>query len=329
MNRLKVQPIPVPKNAHHPEPPHPALPGHEFTLGLIAPKGSGKTTLMCNLLKFYKGYFHNIFVFSPTVLNDEKWKWVRKQPLLSQNTKLIKFIRKCKEEDEQGSKDNGVVVEGPHGPAPPPYDADEDAEQFDPHIPDECFKTEYSDVDVRRIIDEQQAMIEWLDAKGKTKHLANRILLIFDDMVGSELFGREQKNPFKRLNTNHRHSSISMMMVAQAYKEIQKTVRTNWTALIFFKIASDSELMAIYEDYPMGFEKSDDWLAMVRYVTQPKYAFLYYNMTREDERQRIMQNFDKFVFIGPSSASSSSPHGGSDDEVTPHRRQETGIQMHP
>ncbi len=37
------------------------------------PKGAGKTTLIANLLYFYKSYFHNIYVFSPTVLSDEKW----------------------------------------------------------------------------------------------------------------------------------------------------------------------------------------------------------------------------------------------------------------
>jgi len=41
-------------------------------MGLIAPKGAGKTTVICNLLEFYKGYFHTILVFSPTILSDEK-----------------------------------------------------------------------------------------------------------------------------------------------------------------------------------------------------------------------------------------------------------------
>ncbi len=69
---LKVLPVPVPK-IDHPEPPNEVLPKHEFTIGLIAPKGAGKTTLIANLLHFYAGYFNDIFVFSPTVLSDEKW----------------------------------------------------------------------------------------------------------------------------------------------------------------------------------------------------------------------------------------------------------------
>lgn len=66
-----VKPIPVPLGYKHPAPAYDALPTHEFTMGLIAPKGAGKTTVICNLLNFYKGYFHTILVFSPTIHSDE------------------------------------------------------------------------------------------------------------------------------------------------------------------------------------------------------------------------------------------------------------------
>ena len=74
---LKVKPIPVPASSKHPPPPHgnDVLPNHEFTIGIIAPKGSGKTTIIANLLYFYRKYFHSIMVFSPTVASDEKWDW--------------------------------------------------------------------------------------------------------------------------------------------------------------------------------------------------------------------------------------------------------------
>ena len=67
LKKLTILPVPV-SDADHPEPPNNILPKHEFTMGIIAPKGAGKTTLIANLLYFYKGYFNNIYVFSPTVL---------------------------------------------------------------------------------------------------------------------------------------------------------------------------------------------------------------------------------------------------------------------
>lgn len=73
--KLEVKAIPVPASSAHPPPPADALPKHEFSIGIIAPKGSGKTTVIANLLSFYRNYFHTIIVFSPTVASDEKWDW--------------------------------------------------------------------------------------------------------------------------------------------------------------------------------------------------------------------------------------------------------------
>jgi len=64
---LNITPIPIPAGYVHPSVPDPVLMQHEFTLGVIAPKGSGKTTTIVNLLRMYKGYFNKILVFSPTV----------------------------------------------------------------------------------------------------------------------------------------------------------------------------------------------------------------------------------------------------------------------
>ena len=54
--------------------PHPNLLRMPFSLLEIAPKGSGKTVLLQNILTWYWRYFDNIFVFSPTVHLDVKWK---------------------------------------------------------------------------------------------------------------------------------------------------------------------------------------------------------------------------------------------------------------
>lgn len=77
---LTIEPIKEPAGAKHPDPPHPNLPSHEFSCLMVAPRGSGKTTLVLNLLsKLYKKYFQRIVVFSPTMHGDTKWESVRKQ----------------------------------------------------------------------------------------------------------------------------------------------------------------------------------------------------------------------------------------------------------
>lgn len=288
MKVLTVKPIPVPAKWKHPPPPNDALPRHEFTMGLIAPKGAGKTTVICNLLNFYKGYFHNILVFSPTVASDEKWDWVKEQKLLIQNKPLIEFVNKEKKKEMNGvveqvdptSEFDGLVE---------PLDPD-----FDGKIPEDCFLADYDESTLQEIMDEQMKVVKLLKKHKKSKHLANRILIIFDDLVGSSLFSGSRSNPFKKLNTTHRHYSCSMLMVSQGYKEIPKTVRTNWSCLLIFEIPNDKEIEVIYEEFSMGL-KRDNWMEVYNYAVSGDHDFFFMNYQKE-KRLRMMKNFDEVLF---------------------------------
>ena len=224
--RLVVKAVPVPLANKHEPVPHNLLPEHEATFGIIAPKGSGKTTLLCNLLQFYKGYFHMILIFSPTVKNDDKWDWVKEQPLLAENTRLDKALAAIKKKKDKNQQDNPVV-----GKAPKQFDemvdhsiSERAPRKFDPKIPEHCFMHEYNEDDLREIVDEQNKTISFLKEYGYSKHVAHRLLIIFDDLVGSSLFSNARQSRFKMLNTNHRHLSASLWMISQAFTEIPKTV---------------------------------------------------------------------------------------------------------
>lgn len=286
---LQVRPIPIPFGAQHDESPHEALPNHEFSMGLIAPKGAGKTTLICNLLDYFRGYFHNIIIFSPTVANDEKWDWVKQQKLLAENKPLKRWLRQRKKKRQV---ENWVVE-----PAEVPADELDEIldEEFDARIPETCFYSDYSEEDLRGILDQQQHLIETLKEHGKTKHLANRILFLFDDLVGSNLFSGARKNAFKMLNTNHRHFSSSLIMVSQAFKEIPKTVRTNFSCLILFEIFSDAEIETVYNEFPMGL-KREQWQQMYEHCVSGDHSFLYYNMQRP-KHLRLMRNLNEVLFF--------------------------------
>ena len=228
MSNLKIHGIPVPAGYKHPDIPcgSGVLPAHEFTMGVIAPKGSGKTTFMANLLEKYKGYFRTILVFSPTIQSDEKWDWynlkltlrVKEQSLLAQNVELKKWVRK---KIDELAEETGEMF-----PKPPAAELegmvdDGDSVVFDPKIPEECFFEDYDDDTFMEIIEEQNSIIKLLKKHGGPKYLANRILIIFDDLVGSPLFAGTRGSYFKGVNTRHRHFSASFMMVSQGYKEVR------------------------------------------------------------------------------------------------------------
>ena len=253
---IKIKPVPVPTGYDHPEPPNEILPKHEFTLGIIAPKGAGKTTLIANLLHHYKGYFHNIHVFSPTVLSDEKWDWLKEQKLLIENKPLKKWI--VHEQRKRAGAMSGKIVQDP----PLGMEFAENIntnlkEDFDGKIPEECFHHVYTHEELNQILKKKKEVIDALKKHGQPKYIADRDLYIFDDLVGSCLFSMSHDNCFKGFNTRHRHYSASVIMVSQAYKEIPKTIRTNWTALIIFEIANDREVRVIYEENTMGYKEKE------------------------------------------------------------------------
>lgn len=74
-----VRPIDENSKYKHPPPPYAdVLPAHEFSALMIAPRGSGKSTLILNMiLDFYKNYFHTIRIFSPTSAGDIKVSCMR------------------------------------------------------------------------------------------------------------------------------------------------------------------------------------------------------------------------------------------------------------
>lgn len=243
--------------------------------------------------------FHTIIVFSPTVASDEKWDYIKKKKLLVENVALKDWIKS----KSKPPNDNQVVQKMSVAQEFEGLVADRDPD-FDGIIPEDCFLEDYNEETLQHIYQQQMKIVKLLKRHGKTKHLANRILLIFDDLVGSTLFNNARQNVFKGFNTRHRHYSCSMLMVSQGYKEIPKTVRTNFTCLILFEICSEAELEVIAEEYPMGIRKAfnrsqkDLWNDMYLYATSEPYSFLYYNMQEPDKRKRCMKKFESYLYYG-------------------------------
>ncbi len=286
---LKVRPVPIPADVSHPEAPHHFLLKHEHALGVIAPAGGGKTTLLINLLHFYRQYFHDIWILSPTVESDEKWDWVKKENLLSDNLAKKKYI-----ESKKLDKDDAIV--GKLGVAAT-------KRTFDPKIPEDHFVPEYDMGFIQGLLHDSSEEIKALKSlardndaeRAQAKYLADRKLLFCDDMVGSGLFTRKHKDAFKTLNANRRHHSISMWMVSQKFKEFPTLVRDNWSGIIIFEIPNQSELKQIYEEFSNGLSE-EQWMAAYNYCIKEPHGFMYINM-RMPKDQRIMKNFEQILYF--------------------------------
>jgi hypothetical protein len=155
-NPLKIKPIETNKKNVHPKAPHDALMDHEFTLGVIAPKGAGKTTVICNLLRFYRGSFHTILVFSPTVQSDDKWDVIKEEKFLIENKPLKEWIKKQAEKQDQHKIVGDPPVSGEmQGMVNP-------EEGFTGKIPEENFYDDYHEDTFQNIMESQLAVIKML-----------------------------------------------------------------------------------------------------------------------------------------------------------------------
>jgi len=208
---LVIREVPVP-DVNHPPAPFEEVPRHEFTMGLIAPKGGGKTTTICNVLRIYSGYFHQIWWFSPTILSDDKLGWVKEQKLLCDNIELKEFYKSLQEGEPEEDK---LVQNKRISTQMDMIQNDEPEDTFTGLMPDEAFVDIYSDAKLKEILDEQKQQIDLLEKYGRSKHVADRILMVFDDPVGMDLYNSSRKSYFKGVNTRHRHYSLSCLEVSQ------------------------------------------------------------------------------------------------------------------
>lgn len=295
-----------PANAgSHPTVPYPqVLPQHPFTLGIVAPKGSGKTTLLCNMvINLYKGYFNRVIVFSPTVENDPKWDVVKKtKHVVKFNKRLYKLYKKIKKEEQKK-----IVFHLVANTEPGSTDIDErlkkmkkDYEKYEGTIDPNLIFMEYTPELLQNMLDEKQNEVEFIrdhlpeKEKEEAKYYVDKDLWIFDDLVGSSLFTQSHKqNPFKILNIRHRHFSASLILVTQAYKEIPKTIRTNVTAYVLFRISNQKEIDVIYEECPCFLTKSQ-WMKIYEKAVQEPYSFLYINLFFTSDR-RMFKRFEYVI----------------------------------
>lgn len=278
---------------HPPVPAPDRLPPHAFSMMITAPKGSGKTTLLCNLLnKFYKGYFHDIFIMSPTVLNDEKWEVIKKtKGILGVNKKLKKLKR------EVNKNKNTVIAKNPR--LQEDESSDDEDEDFDGTLPEDAFISDDYEEHLRNILAEQDKQNLWvrehIDDPEDSKYYIDRVLIIFDDMVGSDLFHLGKNNMYKRLCVRHRHWNVSHIAVTQAYKEVPKTPRVNAYSHVVFDIPNQKELETIYEENPSGMKK-EAFMALHKEAVSEPFGFMFIDYYKPRE-QRIMKNFDEFMEI--------------------------------
>lgn len=118
----------------------------------------------------------------------------------------------------------------------------------------------------------------------KTKKM-KPCLIILDDIISYKKFTNSKA--LLKLLVMGRHYNLSCMVLSQAYHRIPKSVRLNFSCIMFFKGAM-KEVETISEEYcPAGYTKRQ-FMRLINDITKEKYSFLFVDLNRsiEDGRYR-------------------------------------------
>lgn len=212
-------------------------------MALVAPKGSGKSTIIYNIIsrpEFYYKKFHQVWMLSPTFRLDDTYARLRLNP-------------------------DHIII---------------DTDKFTSTMKNILTDVDAKIAAIERTVAQQAAAQGWSQDKEKEQveiekaQKLDRILIVIDDAVGVKALQRDSVivNSF----TRHRHYHISFLYAVQLYKAMPPVVRVNLSAIILFRVYNKGEIAKIVEEQA-AFVPEKTWLALYEHATNEQYSFFYVN----------------------------------------------------
>lgn len=297
--RLQIIPMDPPGAYKHPKVSDPILPQHEFVLLFSADMGSGKTTVILNLLarkEFLKGYFNKIVICSPTTLADEKWGRLTKiEGVITPNPHTQAELAPNAEPKTKHQKISGenITADMILGRRPKPLnDVGKPVQKPKTMVTRENMVERIQDI--YPIIEKQKKAIEEAIRKygdEKYKKYVDKICLVIDDQAG--LFTAGPNSKLNNIIYKHRHLNMSIILTTQYLKAMPAAVRGVAKYVLIFRTGSGEELEKLYKAYP-AFKTKKKWMELYDIATREPHSFMYIN-TRLPNNQQIYRNFDELI----------------------------------
>jgi hypothetical protein len=243
-----------------------------FSAYINAAKGSGKSTLILNMLlnpQLLYRKFNEIYFISPTAKLDRKiHDNLDDKNITIPNTKLMNLIKKLKQKQ---ILDNGL--------------ADRELPTLNEQRNNIHYIETLSVPIIEEIIASNKAVTE-----NFSKDYANKILLIIDDSVESKIFKQES---MKKLMYKSRHFNVSIIITSQSYFELAKPLRLNMSYVMLYETGSKKELDTIYQEHNAGL-KFQQFYKMYSDIMEVPYSFLLINY-QNSKKHRFQNGFKEFI----------------------------------
>lgn len=277
------------------------MPRPPFLAGMFGSRGSGKTSLLIKLIRWYDSVkaFDRVIIFSPTHQKDPKWEALAKSGLnarLELHTQFTfqKFAEIQEQQEQQLTR----------------YERFQFANEAY-----KKFRRTRCDLD-KMTEDELLALFEYdfSDPSANATEFENgrpSIFIAFDDHVGNkDVYRGDCKGPVPQFSLLHRHFNTSMCFLAQIYRSgIPSGIRNNLSLAVFFANKSKQMKWEVAKD-TSSFVEPEQFMDMWTYATESEeHGFFMVVFNAERPEWRFRKNFN--VLLMPVA---SSPEEGEEEK---------------
>lgn len=230
-----------------------------FRLSVVGFSGAGKTNIIKNFIfHFYKKYFDEFYFFLGSKDEQKLFKDLSKKHICKKRKKTKQKLEK------QFFQEN----------------VDSDDDDYDEKI---NIISTFDDMELHNLIDEIEEDED-----------APRVLMLFDDMIFSNISNRHKLNSLDRLFMNGRHANISTIIASQKYTSLNQSSRCiNCSMIILFGLNA-KELKQASEEHS-NLLTPDEFIKMYKEYTKEPYSFIAINYQQNVKDRFYDSKFNKIL----------------------------------
>ena len=232
-----------------------------FRLSVVGSTGAGKTNLIKNFIfHFYKNYFDEFYFFLGSKDEQELFEDLSRKHLVKKKKK-----KKQNMEDKYfNTKEND----------------DKPQDDYDEKI---NIISRFNDTELSELMD---------DIENDEDH--PRVLMLFDDMIFSNISNRHKLNSLDRLFMNGRHANISVIIASQKYTALNMSSRCINTSMMVLFGLNDKELKTCSEEHSNNITPNE-FIQLYKKTTQEPYTFLAVNYQKKPKERFYDSKFNTIL----------------------------------